>query len=549
MLVFREDRHRGNAGELVRMLCAAGDSAAEGERVTSALIVAGMLESALDDADADDARVAEQVTDELAEALAGERAANWSAIRGWLDRIDGARALRYSAAEGFAYYDLHPLQYSAAATAAAGAETAAVIGIRSIGSALSASLAAGLRRQGVRAERVTVRPGGHPFDRRTRFSIPQKAWVERHRERGSRFLVADEGPGLSGSSFLSTGDALTAAGVPLASITFVCSAAPEVGQLRAPDGARRWTSFRTVLVPPRRRAWQEGAEDWGGGLWRASLFASQNAWPGSWVQFERKKFLLAGGRHIAKFEGLGYCGEAALARAALLAGNGFSPEVQPLGDGYLQYQRWHGRPASRAEISASLLERMAEYAALRAREFSVGEAETASLEAMLRCNLEEEFGEHNHSCRLAMERPAIVDGRMLPHEWVGSPAGWTKVDAAGHGNDHFYPGPADIAWDLGGAAVEWQMTKHAAEYMVEHYEKLTDDKLTRRLPQWTLAYAAFRMAYCKMAADALAGTPEEKRLRAGYRRYRECVLHLHGGAERAALTVAPPRRPGASQHL
>ena len=39
-----------------------------------------------------------------------------------------------------------------------------------------------------------------------------------------------------------------------------------------------------------------------------------------------------------------------------------------------------------------------------------------------------------------------------------------KVDAAAHGDDHGFPGPVDVAWDLAGAVVEWELGG-AARYL------------------------------------------------------------------------------------
>jgi hypothetical protein len=303
-----------------------------------------------------------------------------------------------------------------------------------------------------------------------------------------------------------------------------------------------------VIVPPRRRAWEQEAQDWGGGLWRRSIFEREEAWPASWVQFERKKFLLAGAAHIAKFEGLGHFGEQARVRATLLADAGFCPQVEPIGDGYLRYRRLRGRPANRTSPCPALLERMAQYLAWRARGLAVEQVNLSALETMLRCNLEEEFGRPVRAHPIVVERPACVDGRMLAHEWIESPQGWMKVDGVGHGDDHFYPGSADIAWDLGGAIVEWEMNSDAAEYLVGGYVQLTGDQVNARLPGWKLAYATFRMAYCKMAAEALAGTAEASRLSSEYRRYRAQVRRMlpTGLPETVA---APPACVGASQKL
>src|SRR5205823_6339501 len=71
-------------------------------------------------------------------------------------------------AEGFAYYALYPEQYIVAAQRLAMQAPACVlcVGLRSVGSILAHVVAATLRRHGIRAATRSVRPRGHPFDRR-----------------------------------------------------------------------------------------------------------------------------------------------------------------------------------------------------------------------------------------------------------------------------------------------------------------------------------------------------------------------------------------------
>ena len=59
-----------------------------------------------------------------------------------------------------------------------------------------------------------MRPEGHPFDRILRWSDKQLAWFAKASRADAMFVIVDEGPGLSGSSFLSVAEALCDAGVP-----------------------------------------------------------------------------------------------------------------------------------------------------------------------------------------------------------------------------------------------------------------------------------------------------------------------------------------------
>jgi hypothetical protein len=174
------------------------------------------------------------------------------------------------------------------------------------------------------------------------------------------------------------------------------------------------------------------------------------------------------------------------------------------------------------DLCPALLDRVAQYCAFRASAFLEPSANVEELCAMASWNLHEEFGVpyEPRAVDLEISRPVLADGRMQPHEWLLTEHSIVKVDGASHGDDHFFPGPADIAWDLAGVIVEWDLGSDAADYFVRRYVKLSGDRPQRRLPAWLQAYTAFRLGYCKMAAESLAGTGEEERLLRDYRRYR-----------------------------
>ena len=527
MLVFRPGRraHSGSALlqallSLLRRLPVAGASGISGP-LPEALLRCGELECGLADLDSPLTSPLAATTDALAEMLLGATVP-LAPLVDCLQRMRPPQCISVSPPEGFAYYALHPLQYAdLAASLPASAAGAAVVGIRTIGTTLSAVVAAALRRRGLPAQRITVRPEGHPFDRRTHFSPEQRRWIAALRARRAAFLVVDEGPGLSGSSFLSVGDALLEQGVPRASIAFLCAAQPDPARLRAPDAARRWPEFRSFAVRPHPAPTPHAAMDVGGGLWRRLLFDVACNWPSSWVTMERAKFLSSDGTRLFKFEGLGHFGAKVEQRARALADAGFSPPGEDAGYGFISYHKQTGFPATRADLCPPLLDRLAQYCAFRASAFP----ETAcsqDLTAMAAWNLHEEFGVpcEPASAELEIKVPVVPDGRMQPHEWLLTARAILKTDGLAHGDDHFYPGPADIAWDLAGAIVEWDMGPDAAEYLLRRYVQLSGDRVRSRLPAWLQAYSAFRLGYCKMAAESLSGTAEEERLLRDYRRYR-----------------------------
>lgn len=495
------------------------------QRALDALLRAGELECILADVGQDRGGAASRLTDALAEALLGA-AVDAGALGAGLARIERElpATVRASRPEGFAYYALHPLDFADLARAmlvgsGSGSGRVAVVGIRSIGTTLSAVVAAALRQRGVPAERITVRPGGHPYDRRLELAGPELAWVRAQAGAGADFFGVDEGPGLSGSSFLAVGDALAAAGVPRARVAFLCSRAPDPDALVAPDAARRAREAIWRGVAPASRIPAEAGEFVGGGVWRERWMPDRSTWPACWPTFERIKHVSRDGRRVFKFEGLGPYGAEVRDRAARVAEAGFGPAPAEEGDGFLSYPLIEGRPLRAGDLSAAMLERLADYCAFRAAAMPASDPEP--LEEMVRVNAAAVLGvELEKIPALDVVRPVIADGRMMPHEWLDAEGAALKVDAASHGDDHFFPGPTDVAWDLAGAIVEWQMSAAARRVFVDRYARASGDHgVEGRLGPYLVAYALFRAGMCRLAAQAMRGSEEADRLSAEERHY------------------------------
>src|SRR5215469_7856514 len=211
--------------------CSALDSHARHARdeLIEALLRAGELECALEDRGFGcEQRMIAEASDELARALVtGRPPMIPNSVLEGLAAIGINEPVSISRPEGFCYYALHPLDYvDALASADIRPPSAAVVGIRSIGTTLSAVVRAWFEQQGIRAERITVRPSGHPFDRKLVLDQSQRRWIRTNELRDAMFFVVDEGPGLSGSSFLAVAEALAAAGVRTEQITLVPSFQP-----------------------------------------------------------------------------------------------------------------------------------------------------------------------------------------------------------------------------------------------------------------------------------------------------------------------------------
>ena len=338
---------------------------------------------------------------------------------------------------------------------------------------------------------------------------------------------------MSGSSFLSVGDALISAGASRSRICFLGTRSPEPSTLTARDAAERWVAYRSYCTSPTKHL-PHGAERFiAGGIWRADVYADQSQWPASWLQMERLKFTTFAKHTFFKFEGYGRFGEDVHRRSVAVAQAGFGPLPLRFEEGFGVYPMLRGRALTRNDARAAVLQRIADYCAFRTRAFSAEVNVNGNLESMLRFNVKEEFGIELSAKRseLRVVMPVIADGRMLPHKWIETDGALLKVDNAAHGDDHFFPGPTDIAWDLAGAIVEWELTPESARFLLDRYFHLTRDDAQQRLPNYLLAYSTFRTAFSKMAAASMQGAEEEARLVHDYHRYRAQVdQYLQEGA-------------------
>ena len=192
-----------------------------------------------------------------------------------------------------------------------------------------------------------MRPQGHPYNRTAEFTAEQMDAVTRAVSCGASFAVVDEGPGLSGSSFLAVAEALERAGAPREKIILVSSHAPNLNALCADNAARRWQRFHCIPVAGEARRPAEAVDFIGGGQWRSRVFANESEWPAAWTSFERLKYLSSSGegeRRIFKFAGLGHYGDAVLERERKVAAAGFGPMPREESDGFVSYPLIDGRP-------------------------------------------------------------------------------------------------------------------------------------------------------------------------------------------------------------
>lgn len=401
--------------------------------------------------------------------------------------------------EGYAYYALYPEMYRCAALRflhEQQPERAVVIGIRGIGTSLSAVVASVMA--GRLAGSYTVRPRGHPFDRRIVVSPElESAWRAR---RGAHFLVVDEGPGLSGSSFASVARKLSELGIDDERIVLFPSWEPDAADLKSESARERWQRHRKYTARFEDVVhFDQGFLELSGGKWRDLLCEKQH--PAVQPRHERRKYLENTGR-LWKFAGLGPYGASKQERAEALAKAGFGPRVEGLENGFLITEFASGMPVS--TIDAELLDRIAGYLNYLRDAFPAGApAPFESLREMIWVNGSEGIGrEIDVECfRSVVSDGATtkIDGRMLPHEWLLTPGGYLKTDANDHHDDHFFPGCQDIAWDVAGACVEFGLNRGEQEYLVS---RMADATLPRRMPFYRIAYLSYRLGYARMAGDA-----------------------------------------------
>jgi hypothetical protein len=280
----------------------------------------------------------------------------------------------------------------------------------------------------------------------------------------------------------------------------------------------------------------------GGGEWRKRFHGESGELAGTWTPLERAKFL---SRSVFwKFAGHGAYGAQSRSTARSLGDAGLGPKVVDDKYGYIGYEFVPGRPASREDLNPARLRTMVAYCAFRSEEFgcAASAAQQRDLATMVRVNYLREFGVRLPAAlrKLPVVRTTICDAKMAPHEWrLADDGRFLKLDGDSHGDDHFFPGPCDVAWDLVGAMVEWDMDAPTREAFVREYTAQTHDNVAQRIRNYVVAYAVFRLAWARMAAAGMRGTAEEERLTRDALRYRGFVERaVKGASEAAPMAIA-----------
>lgn len=591
MLVFGDRSERAGPrerlaeiGERLDAVATIPPGIARHAALASALIDAGSLHQAIADAafekeGCDRAPPAAEGVGRWVFALAQLLHRSWDssfATFGTLPRAPDPKGLpdevQVKTPEGFAFYAVYPEAYLEAARRLRLVRPPRVIGIRSIGTTLGAVVAAALNAE----PPITLRPFGDPFARRIAVDASLEARLldgERH------YVIVDEGPGQSGSSFGAVADWLQDRGVPLERIAFLPShSGALVSQASAAHRARWQAAQRETAdfgdrLPELAATWLRDLlgpldgdlREISGGEWRRLKFGSEAEWPAAIAMFERRKFLAgAGGEHfLVKFAGLGRVGEEKLRIARRLHAGDLVPEPIGLVHGFL-VERWHEAAAPLA-AGERPVEAMAQYLGARARLLPAAEEDGASigeLYEMIRRNVSLALGEEAaEGLRCWEPRLTALQSRVARvrtdncldrHEWLRAPGGrLLKTDALDHHQAHDLIGCQDLAWDVAGAIAEFDLDAASAELLIARTEEEAGGSIERELLDfYRIAYAAFRLGLASIGADLASGDPAEKtRAAAAVERYRTQLSHLlldgsTTATRRACSVNGEPERTG-----
>ncbi len=528
----------------------------------SVLIFAGQIEQAVSDrerktaADAELEAVAIQLTDNLARFfcqrfLASDEFEGKAILLAALERMAriierhpqlGEESGAVKIPEGYAFYALFPEQYCVTALDWARQRSkqseALVVGLRSIGTSLSAVVKETLCQIGWRASRFTVRPGGHPFRRQLSLDVVPKG-------RDIPILIVDEGPGLSGSSMAAVAEAFLSAGC--SDISFLPGHGNEPGAL-SPSVQEVWRRVPRYVTPLQNVSWKglslerclleaaeelcggvcERIEDISGGQWQ-KLVRTDGVKPISPPQFERMKFLctMRNGQSVLwKFAGLhgGTDGctasQTTLARLSGIADAGYTPRPLGVSHGFVATSWLQGERLSRSDAKdPSLLTRIGNYIVDAARPplaFTENQIAVERMAEMLYCNAKESLGEDFAEKLLALKEGAVEAeaefpygaGLLAPHDWRRTAYGTVfKVDAEGHFADHTLIGEQSVLWDIAGARVEWDLDARACDVLLEAIESRGMRVDPGALAFYLAAYSAFRVGLLSMG---ILQTPEER---------------------------------------
>jgi len=575
MIVFRDQRVSAEPAGLISKLCKSSLRLAQGSITHDAavhlLIEMGTVEAAIADAIFIEADGIDPTTRRLREASTAIGHVLWHTwshherqARSWLDRATVSLAyletqplphkVQVSVPEGYAYYGVYPEMYLEAGRRCRemlGACNVVCLGLRSIGTSLSAAVVGALEELGCKVASYTLRPRGHPFTRRAVVSSQLAAVLQADHD--ASFLIIDEGPGISGSSIAGTAAALSELGIGDDRILLLPSWSTDGAALLSEEAKNRWRRHRQFVVTF-EEVWLDSGRlgqelppgrlhDVSAGAWRPRLYGDPEAYPAVQPQHERRKYVFEPIRSATQerslswlsFAGLGGRVFSKLSRAEQLASGGFTVSPERMLHGFSIRPFTAGAPLSADQPrDANLLDTVAAYLAHLARDQAAQPTvNETDLSEMITTNVAEGLGQEwlprldekvRRSGASWCERTVALDGRMQPHEWIRTDNGYLKMDAMDHHDDHFFPGCQDIAWDVAAACLEFELEFDARRRLIQRYSALSHDTtIPKRLPLHAVTYLAFRLGYVSMAASTLGDSLDGNLFSAAVLRYRRLL--------------------------
>ncbi|AIC27995.1 hypothetical protein IE4771_CH02900 [Rhizobium etli bv. mimosae str. IE4771] len=475
-----------------------------------------------------------------------------------LESLDSAEPVRMKRAEGYAFYALYPESYIEAGSISNLTPKTVVIGIRSIGTGLAALVSAALGAKPA----YSLRPTGHPFERQLHVTPALSKRILAEPE--TDFAIVDEGPGLSGSSFGCVGDWLQANGVASGRLHFFPSHAGEPGPHASAPHRTRWrdrprhvVSFDDLFVEaqhPEHRLHTWAADvvgvsgsswrDLSGGAWRAARYRDPSLWPPSYMQMEKRKFLMEaeGGAWHVKFAGL--CGSDVdkARRGSLLSEAGFIPKIVGTCYGFIVDEWLDGTALETSgPRRRRIVDHLGRYLGFRARHLPArnGGASIQKLREMAVFNVGEAAGPDTaEKLRRVIGTPERLSGRLRrvdtdnrlhPWEWLTTATGRImKTDALDHNAAHDLVGCQDIAWDVAGACVEFQLSSKERDHLADLVSREADcDLRDDVLRYFEACYLGFQIGLWSQAKASVDGA-ETERIESTIKRYLDRLPELVG---------------------
>jgi len=439
-----------------------------------------------------------------------------------IESSDLPESITLKVPEGYAYYGLYPEMYFEAAEQfyrKYKPEKCIVIGIRSIGTSLSSVIWSALQDFGADVLSFTIRPYGDPFDRKVSFDKHHYEVVISNSN--SYFLLVDEGPGLSGSSFATAAEELISSGIPREKIIYFPSRTSSGDDLISEKAQYYWkavdkyhVSFEEYWINSGRFKQLTAGfqyEEISAGKWRNVLLNDKSKYPPVFEQFERRKYLLRDEsnhiRYFIKFGGLGKYGERVFKNSLKFADAGFSPEVYKYDQGFIFYKYIDKANGDAFDIQ-KLMKFVMNYLLFIKREFPAEPSYTyEEMKEMIYTNTRELFNDAfvNKLMNIQFDKnmfssAVMNDGRMFPHEWIFNDR-YIKTDNTEHHFDHLYPGRQDIGWDIAAFFTEFNLSQEQRKNFIERFSYISkDNHLKKKLNFILIEYLAFRLGYSVFAA-------------------------------------------------